>query len=194
MNRRPQRIIGRVSTSGPPIRPTLGELYRGFLGAGARGFGGTLPFARRMLVEERRWLTAQQFTDTFSLCNVLPGPNIVNMSVVVGARFRGLAGSVAAFAGLLTVPLASILVLAVLYERLGHAPGVDAMLRGVGAAAAGLVLGTGVKMAVPLLARAPALVFLVATILLVAVLRWPLVPVLFGLAPLSVLAAWRRRG
>jgi chromate transporter len=183
-----------VSTTGPPIRPTLGELYRGFLGAGARGFGGTLPFARRMLVEERRWLTAQEFTDAFSLCNFLPGPNIVNMSVVVGARFRGLAGSVAAFTGLLTVPLLTILVLAVLYERFGEVPGVDALLRGVGAAAAGLVLGTGVKMAAPLGRRPRALAFLVLTLLLVAVLRWPLVPVLFALAPASVAVAWLRRG
>jgi len=93
-------------------RVTLGELYRGFLYAGARAFGGAMPWARRMLVEERRWLTAQEFTDVFSLCNFLPGPNIVSVSVIVGSRFAGPRGAVAAFAGFLTVPLAVALLLA----------------------------------------------------------------------------------
>jgi chromate transporter len=181
-----------VSTSEPAIRVTRGELYRGFLHAGARGFGGTLPWARRMLVEERRWLTAQEFTDAFSLCNFLPGPNIVNMSIVVGARYGGAGGALAAFAGLLTVPFSSILVLAVLYARLGQLPAVEPMLRGVGAAAGGLVLATGLKMATPLLRTPRALGFLVATLAAMTVLRVPLVLVLFSLAPLSILVAWRR--
>ena len=179
-----------MSTTGPPIRPTLGELYRGFLGTGARGFGGTLPWARRMLIEERRWLTEREFIDLFSLCNFLPGPNVSSMSVIVGARFHGPLGSAAALGGLLTVPLLTILTLAVLYQRFGHLPGVDAALRGVGAAAGGLVLATGLRMA-RALGRAPrVLVFLVAAFVAVAVLRLPLVPVLLGLAPLSVFVAW----
>lgn len=182
-----------MSTTEPLIRPTLGELYRGFLGAGARGFGGTLPWARRMLVEERRWLTEQEFLDTFSLCNFLPGPNVASMSVILGARFRGPRGSLAALAGLLTVPLATILTLATLFERFGDLAGVDAALRGVGAAAAGLVLAMGLRMAASL-ARTPRVVlFLAVTFVAVALLRWPLIPVLFGMAPLSVLAAWRAR-
>ena len=185
-----QRIIGRVSTTEPPIRVTLGELYRGFLATGARGFGGTLPWARRMLVEERRWLTAQEFTDTFSLCNFLPGPNVASMSVIIGARFHGVLGSAAALGGLLTVPLTSILTLAVLYTRFGQLPGIDAALRGVGAAAGGLVLATGLKMATSLGRTPRVLIFLIAAFIAVAVLRWPLVPVLFGLGPISVLAAW----
>jgi chromate transporter len=179
-----------VSTSEPPIRPTLGELYRGFLGAGARGFGGTLPWARRMIIEERRWLTERDFIDLFSLCNFLPGPNVSSMSVIIGARFHGPLGSAAALGGLLTVPLITILTLAVLYARFGHLPGVDAALRGIGAAAGGLVLATGLRMAVAL-DRAPrVVVFLVAAFVAVAVLRLPLVPVLLGLAPVGVLMAW----
>jgi chromate transporter len=174
-------------------RVSLGDLYRGFFGAGARGFGGTLPWARRMLVEERRWLTPQEFTDVFSLCNFLPGPNVVNVSIVVGARFQGVRGSLAAFAGLLTVPIVAILTLAVLYARFGQLPGIDAILRGVGAAAAGLITATGLRMAASL-ARVPrALVFLVITFIAIAILRLPLVPVLLAVAPLSVLAAWVRR-
>jgi len=179
--------------AGDTARVTLGELYRGFFYAGARGFGGAMPWARRMLVEERRWLTAQEFTDVFSLCNFLPGPNIVNVSVVVGARFAGPRGSVAAFTGLLTVPLAVVLALAALYTRFGHLPGIDALLRGVGAAAAGMVLATGFKMAEPLARTPRVLGFLLGTFAAIALLRWPLVPVLFALAPLSVLAAWFRQ-
>jgi len=182
--------IGRVSTTGPPIRPTLGELYRGFLGTGARGFGGTLPWARRMLIEERRWLTEREFIDLFSLCNILPGPNVSSMSVIIGARFHGPLGSIAALGGLLTVPLLTILTLAVLYQRFGQFPGVDAALRGVGAAAAGLVLAMGLRMARSLGRTPRVLLFMLAAFVAVAVLRWPLVPVLLGLAPLSVLAAW----
>ncbi|HET7344068.1 MAG TPA: chromate transporter [Methylomirabilota bacterium] len=179
-----------MPTIEPPTRLTLGELFRGFLGAGARGFGGTLPWARRMMVEERRWLTEREFIDTFSLCNFLPGPNVASMAVIVGARYRGLPGSVAALAGLLTVPLATILTLAFLYGRFGQQPGVDAALRGMGAAAAGLVLATGLRMAAAL-GRAPrVLLFLVAAFVAVAVMRWPLLPVLLGLGPVSVLAAW----
>jgi chromate transporter len=179
-----------VPTTEPPIRPTLGELYRGFLQAGGRGFGGTLPWARRMMVEERRWLTEREFIDLFSLCNFLPGPNVAGMSVIVGARFRGLLGSAAALGGLLTIPLTTILTLALLYARFGQHPGVDAALRGVGAAAAGLVLATGLRMATALGRTPRVLLFLVAAFVAVAILRWPLVPVLLGLAPVSVLAAW----
>ena len=179
-----------MSTSEPPIRLTLGELYWAFLVTSARAFGGTLPWARRMLVEERRWLSEREFIDLFSLCNFLPGPNVSSMSVIVGARFRGPLGAAAALGGLLTVPLATILTLAVLYQRFGQLPGVDAALRGVGAAAGGLVLAAGLRMA-RALGRAPrVLCFLVAAFIAVAVLRWPLVPVLLGLAPLSVLTAW----
>src|SRR5688572_31781807 len=108
--------------AGAPPAPTPRELYRGFFLAGARGFGGTLPWARRMLVEERRWLTEQEFLDTFSLCNLLPGPNVASMAVILGARFRGLRGALAALGGLLTIPLATILTLAVLFERFGQLP------------------------------------------------------------------------
>ena len=176
----------------PSARPTLGELYRGFFHAGARGFGGVLPWARRMLVEERRWLTAAEFTDLFSLCNFLPGPNTVNMSIVVGARFRGVPGALTALAGILTLPLVAVLSLALLYDHFGHLPGIDALLRGVGAAAGGLVLATGVKMAETLPRTVRAMAFLVLAFVAIGLLRWPLVPVLLTLAPLSVLAAWLR--
>ncbi len=179
--------------AGDTPRVTLGELYRGFFSAGARGFGGVMPWARRMLVEERRWLTDQEFIDVFGLCNFLPGPNIVNVSVVVGARFGGPCGAVVAFLGLLTLPFAVALTLAALYSRYGHWPGIDAVLRGVGAAAGGLVFAAGIKMAEGLPRTAVAAGFLLLAFVAIGLLRWPLVPVLLTLAPLSVAAAWLRR-
>ncbi|HET9540604.1 MAG TPA: chromate transporter [Candidatus Limnocylindria bacterium] len=171
---------------------TLGELYRGFFQVGARGFGGSLPWARRMLVEERRWLTAREFTDVFSLCNLLPGPNTLNITVVVGSRFHGRRGALVALAGLMTLPLVVSLTLAMVYTRYGTVPGVDAALRGVGAVAAGLAVAMGLRMAAPLVRRPHTLAFLLVTFAAIAVARWPLLPVVFGLIPLSVLVAWRR--
>jgi chromate transporter len=179
--------------AGDAPRPSLGELYRAFFHVGARGFGGVLPWARRMLVEERRWLTPAEFTDLFGLCNFLPGPNTINMSIVVGARFHRARGALTALAGILTLPVGVVLALAVLYDRFSDLPGIDALLRGVGAAAAGLVLATGVKMAQGLPRTARALGFVALAFAAIALLRWPLVPVLLTLAPLSVLAAWLRR-
>jgi chromate transporter len=177
----------------PLLRVTLGELYRGFFYAGARGFGGALPWTRRMLVEERRWLTDQEFLDVFSLCNFLPGPNVVNVSVIIGARFHGVAGALTAVAGLLSLPLAASLTLAALYARFSHVAGVDAVLRGVGAAAIGFVTAMGLRMTLALPRTPQTLGFLLATFAAIALARLPLVPVLVVLAALSVAAAWRRR-
>jgi chromate transporter len=182
-----------LSPPGAAPPPTLADLYRGFLGAGARAVGGVLPWAHRMLVEERRWLTATEFVNLFSLCNFLPGPNTVSLSIVVGARFHGVRGALAAIAGLLTLPFVAICTLAALHERFGQMPGIEALLRGLGAAAGGLALATGLRMAGPL-ARSPrALLFLAVTFGAVGLLRWPLLPVLLALAPVSVLTAWLRR-
>src|SRR5262249_10438882 len=117
---------------------TLGDLYLGFFAAGARGFGGALPWTRRMLVEERRWLTAREFNDVFGLCNLLPGPNTLNITIVVGSRFHGWRGALAGVAGLLSLPLAVTLLLAALFAHIGTLPSIESVLRGVGAAVAGL--------------------------------------------------------
>jgi len=185
-------ILGMPATGATPV-VTLGDLFWAFFGTAARAFGGTLPWLRRMLVEERRWLTPREFTDLFSLCQVLPGPNIVNATVIVGARFHGVRGALAAGAGLFAVPLAVALALGACYTRFGQVPAVDSLLRGVAAAAAGLVLATGIKMAAPLVRAPRTVAFLAAAFIAIALLRWPLVPVLLALGPPSVLAAWRTR-
>src|SRR5882672_10469910 len=125
-----------IASDTPPA-VTLGALFLGFLKMGISGFGGVLPWARRIVVEERKWLTPHEFTELLGLCQFLPGPNVVNLSVCVGARFRGVAGSLTAFAGLMLPPLAVVLCLGELYMRYGQLEVVHAALRGIAAAAAG---------------------------------------------------------
>lgn len=174
-----------------PAPPTVGALFAGFLLVGLCGFGGVLPWARRMIVEQRRWLTPAEFTDLLSLCQFLPGPNVINMSVALGARFRGLSGSVAAFTGLMAAPMAVIILLGVLYERYGGLPTVRQMFGGLAAAASGLVLSTALRIAAPLRHDPRALAVAGASFAAIVVLHVPLVPAMLVLAPLSILVAAR---
>ena len=174
--------------------PAPRELFLRFTQVSLAGFGGVMPFARRMLVEERRWLSAEEFTDVLSLCQLLPGPNIVNVAVCVGARYHGVRGALAAFAGLMTAPFFIIIALGALYTQYGHLPAVAALFRGISAAAAGLVVAMGLKMATSRRLRSAMALFAVITFIGIALVRLPLVVFLLGAAPLSVAAAlWKAR-
>lgn len=179
-----------------PPRPTPWELFLGFARIAAFSFGGVLPWARFVLVERRRWLTPDAFTDMLAICQLLPGPNIINMSIALGARFCGPKGSLAAVLGLMALPVALVLTLVGLYGRFAHVPAVDAALNGMAAAAAGLVIAMAVKIGEPALRRRPlsAAPFVIATFVAVAILRWPLWPVILVLAPLAIAAAAFDRG
>ena len=174
--------------------PNARELFVAFLSIALSGFGGVLPFARRMLVERRHWLTDEDFNETLSLCQSLPGPNIVNMSIVTGSRFAGAKGAVAAFSGLVLAPVAIVITLGVLYGRFGAMPRLQGGIAGIGAAAAGLVVATAAKMAEPLLRRRllTATPFILLAFVGVGILRFPLPWVLLGLAPVSIALVWRR--
>lgn len=176
--------------------PSLAELYLGFMRIAAFSFGGVLPWARFVLVERRRWLTADEFTEMLALCQLLPGPNIVNMSVAIGARFHGALGSLAAVLGLTMLPIAVVLSLAGLYGAFKDVPAVDRALEGMAAAAAGLIVAMAVKMAWPILRRRPwsAAPVMAATFAAVALFRFPLLPVVLVMAPLAAAAAWKVRG
>lgn len=167
-------------------------LFITFVSIALSGFGGTLPFARLTLVDRRGWLTPEEFTETLSLCQSLPGPNIVNMSIVVGARAAGWPGSVAAGFGLVGPPVIIVTTLGVLYGRFGGLPQVRDALTGLGACACGLIGATAARMAEPLLRSRLRVAgpFILAAFSAVALLRWPLPYVLLGLAPLSIAAAW----
>src|SRR2546429_7336997 len=131
----------RVGT--PPH--TLGELFLGFLSIGARSFGGVLPSAHYVMVEQRQWLTPEDFTETLGLCQVLPGPNIGNVAILLGKRWLGLRGAIVAFLGLFALPYLWVLALALLYTRWAARPLVSAVVTGLGASGAGLFMATAVK-------------------------------------------------
>jgi chromate transporter len=169
-------------------------LFLSFARVSLYGFGGVLPWARRMIVEERRWMTAAEFNDAFALSHFLPGPNIVNFSVVFGARFRGAAGGVVALLGLLGPPVVIVTLLGVLYAKFGDVEALRRVLVGISAAAAGLIVAMVGKMAEPMLRERflPALGVTAATFAAVGLLRWSLPLVLAAVIPLSIGLAWWR--
>lgn len=168
----------------------------GFFAVGLCGFGGVLPWARRMIVERRRWLTESEFLDLLALCQFLPGPNVCNLSIAVGARFRGVKGSAAAFLGITVLPFIIVITLGALYEGYGGNPAVTGALLGVSASAAGMILAMAARLARPLLARRPgeALPVMILVFAAIALLGLPLPWVLAGAIPLSIGIAWWRRG
>src|SRR4051812_30892976 len=133
----------------PPAAPipTHAELFLAFFKITLSGFGGTLPWTRRMFVEEKRWMTAQEFNDIYAVCQFLPGPNIVNLTAIFGSRVRGATGAVAAWAGFLAWPFVLMVVVAALYAHYGDTEVLRRILAGLAAAAAGLLIATVAKMA-----------------------------------------------
>lgn len=177
----------------PTPTPTSGELFRGFFSVGIIGFGGVLPFVRRMVVERRGWLTPAEFTDTLALCQFLPGPNVTNLAVALGARYRGAPGAVAAVVGLLAAPVAIIIALGAVYDRFGANPVVAHGLVGLASAAAGLIVATSIKIAWPLRHSPIGLGTAGTAFLAIAVLRLPLLPTLLALVPASIALQLLRR-
>jgi chromate transporter len=175
--------------------PTHAELFLAFFKITLSGFGGTLPWTRRMFVEEKRWLTAQEFNDVYALCQFLPGPNIVNLTSVFGSRMRGPTGAIAAWSGFLLLPFCVMLAAAMLYERYGDVEAVRRVLTGIAPAAAGLIIATVAKMAAPMFkSLGPAPVVIVATAIAIGLMRWPLLWVMLVMVPISIgLAWWVRR-
>jgi chromate transporter len=177
--------------------PSLIALFVAFAKMSLAGFGGVLVFARRAIVDRHRWMTADEFNETFALCHFLPGPNIVNLSVVFGSRFRGIVGGFVAFAGLVGPPVVVVTVLAALYARFGEVEALRRILSGVSCAAVGLLLSVVFRMMMPLIRKRDlaGLVVLAAVFVAIGVLRLPLPAVLLVAIPLSIAItlATRRR-
>jgi chromate transporter len=172
------------------------ELFSACMRLALQGFGGVLPVAQRELVERRRWLSQEQFLALLSMAQVLPGPNIINLVLMLGDRHFGWRGAAAALGGILLAPLALVLMLAALVGQFDDWPAVAGALRGMGVVAAGLVLSTAAKLSRglgrnPLGAWGCAALALLTT-LAVGGLRWPLVWVVLGLGGLGCGLAWRR--
>jgi chromate transporter len=172
--------------------PDLGALFLAFFSISLMGFGGVMPWARRMVVEKRGWLTPSEFNEALSLCQFLPGGNIVNFGVVVGNKHRGILGSIAAVTGMLIAPFFIVMGLAAAYARFSDVPGMAGMLTGVSAAASGLVAAMTIKMAWAMREEVVPLLFAVAGFVAVGVFRAPLIATVLVMAPITVLYAWRR--
>lgn len=179
--------------SGPP---SLAELFLAFAKMSLAGFGGVLVWARRGIVEQHRWMTAEEFNETFALCHFLPGPNIVNLSVVFGSRFGGIAGGLAAFAGLIGPPMLIAIVLAALYASFGEIETLRRILAGVSCAAVGLLIAVVLRMMMPLVKKrdVAGLLMLMAVFVAIGVLRLPLQVVLLVAVPLSLFVTWTLHG
>lgn len=184
-----------MSEPAEPATPrSPAHLFSAFTVLALQGFGGVLPVAQRELVEKRRWLTREQFLETLSVGQVLPGPNIINMALMIGDRFFGWRGAWAAFAGMLALPLVIVLSLAVLYARFATEPMVAGAIRGMGAVAAGLILAMAIKLA-PTLRKNPLPLVLcgggaLASWVIVGLLRVPMVWMVLGLGGAMVAFAW----
>lgn len=176
-----------------PVRIPLASLFMGFFMIGVCGFGGVLPWARRTIVEQRGWLSASEFNDMLALCQFLPGPNVVNMSVAVGARFGGIPGVLACFLGLMAAPMTIVLGLGIVYAQFEDDPMVRRAFAALAAAAAGLAVATALKIVAPLRTRPLDIGIAALSFLAIAVLRLPLLGTMLVLAPLSCLLVWATR-
>ena len=176
----------------PP--PTSGQLFGAFFGISLMGFGGVLPWTRRMIVEQRRWLTGPEFTDLLAICQFIPGSNVLNMAVSLGLRFRGVPGAAAGVCGLLAMPMLTVIALSSVYGQFGEQPVVRRAFAGLAAAASGLIIAMAVRIAWPLRTSRTALAVVAVTFVLIAVLRMPLLAVLAVLAPVSIVVLRRFPG
>jgi chromate transporter len=182
-----------------PDRPqpkSLTDLFVSFTLLALQGFGGVLAIVQRELVEKKRWMTREEFIEDWAVAQIMPGPNVVNLSLMVGGRYFGLKGAMVALAGMLTVPLVLVLVLAVLYAQFAGHPGVAGALRGMGAVAAGLIAATGLKLFGALKTNVLGLRLCtglgVLCFVAIALLRIPLAYVLLTLGVLACVLAYRR--
>lgn len=183
-------------TAAAPGPANCWELFRAFTRLALQGFGGVLAIAQIELVERLRWLPRDEFVELLSIAQVLPGPNVVNLSLMIGDRYFGIRGAFTALAGMLLAPSVLVIGLAALYSELATHPVAVNALRGMGAVSAGLILATGVKL-LPSLKRNPmgrlaAAALVVLTFVAIAGLRVPLPWLLLCLGAVGMALAWRR--
>ena len=178
------------------MRPTSkSDLFWSFSWLALQGFGGVLAVVQRVLVEKKQWLTREQFVEEWAVAQILPGPNVVNLALMLGDRYYGFSGAMLAMAGMLFFPLLIVLAMVVLYSGVADVPQVQGALRGMGAVTAGLITATGLKL-LPALQRNPlgkqlCWLAVALTFVAIALLRIPLVWVLLLLGTLTCAAAYR---
>ena len=172
------------------------DLFWSFTWLALQGFGGVLAVVQRELVEKKRWMTNDEFVEDWAVAQIMPGPNVVNLSIMIGERYFGWRGAVAALAGMLTFPLILVLAVAVVYAQFASQPAVAGALRGMGAVAAGLIAGMGLKLSSTLrkhpLGLAVCVGLVALTVIAMAVLRWPLFWTLPSVGLLACVRTWRK--
>ena len=178
-------------------RPTSNkDLFIAFTLLALQGFGGVLAVAQRVLCDQKRWLTKQEFVEILAISQVLPGPNICNLALMIGDRFFGWRGAFAALGGMMAVPLVLVLLVTAVYGQYALHPAVAGALKGMGAVSAGMILGTALRLAPALRSNVMGVPACVALAILaftgVALLRWPLVWVLLGLGSVACIYAWMK--
>jgi chromate transporter len=166
--------------------PTHRELFLAFLQIGVSAFGGALPWARRVLVDDRKWLGDREFTDILTVCQAVPGPNVVNVSVFVGTTFRGITGGIAAFLGIVGVPLAILLALSQLYHTFSYLPEVKSAMKGMSIVATAYLVYMSLKMAKPFYKNLWAIALCIAAALLSAFAHWHMALVLVACGAIGV--------
>ena len=185
-----------MNSENRPQPKSLTDLFVSFTLLALQGFGGVLAVVQRELVEKKRWLSNEEFVEEWAVAQIMPGPNVVNLALMLGARSFGLPGALAALAGMLTVPLLLVLLLALVYAQYAGHPAVAGALRGMGAVAAGLILATGLKLfgalrknplGIPICTALG-----IACFIGIALLRWPLAYVVAPLGVIACLTAFRK--
>jgi chromate transporter len=183
----------------PDDRPrpdSLTDLFVSFTLLALQGFGGVLAVVQRELVENKRWMTRDEFIEDWSVAQIMPGPNVINLALIVGGRYFGLKGALVGLAGMLAVPLVLVLALALVYSHFADHPGVAGALRGMGAVAAGLILATGIKLISALqtnvLGWRWCAALCLACLVGIVIIRLPMAYVLFGLGSVAFTLAYKR--
>ncbi len=171
------------------------DLFVSFTWLALQGFGGVLAVVQRELVEKKRWMTREQFVEDWAVAQIMPGPNVVNLAMMIGGRYFGLPGALAALAGMLSAPMVLVLALAALYGSVADSAVAQNALRGMGAVAAGLITATGIKLISALDKNAMGMGVCIGlatlTFIAIALLRWPLLWVLLGIGGFACLWAYR---
>lgn len=179
-----------------PRPVSLTDLFVSFTLLALQGFGGVLAVVQRELVDRKRWMTQEEFIEEWAVAQIMPGPNVVNLALMIGGRYFGLRGAMVALAGMLTIPLIIVLLLAMLHARYAELPAVAGALRGMAAVSAGLIAATGLKVLSSLKKHPLPLPLTVGicvlSVVLVALLHWPLAYALLGLGGLGWLLTYRK--
>ena len=184
-----------AAISSSAMRPTSkSDLFWSFSLLALQGFGGVVAIVQRELVEKKQWLTHEEFVEDWAVAQILPGPNVVNLSLMIGDRYFGATGAMLAMAGMLTFPLIIVLTLMLVFSGVSDLPQVQGALRGMGAVAAGLITATGLKL-LAAVKRNPMGVtvcwlFAALTFVAIAMLRLPLAWVLLGIGSVACATAY----